>query len=78
MQIVNAMRDTVVMVKDFISLMVTQTAADGQVRYVYNGCFFVMSCFVSFSVTVFIVFIVFNVFVVFLVMSSCGPYVFVS
>ena len=38
------------------------------------------SCLVSFSVTVLMVFvfIVFNVFVVFFVMSSCGPYVFVS
>ena len=32
MQIVNAMVDTVVTVKDFISMTVTMMAADGQVR----------------------------------------------
>ena len=77
--------NTVVTVKDFISLMVTMMAADGQVRWGYYGCVLVTSCLVSFSVTVLIVFvlivfvfIVFNVFIVFLVMSSFGPYVFVS
>ena len=77
MQIVNALWDIVVTVKDFISLMVTMMAADGQVRLGYKGCVLVTSCLVFFIVTVF-VFVVFNVFVVFFVMLSCGPYVFVS
>ena len=73
--------NTVVTVKDLISLMVTMMATDGQVRWGYYGCVLVTSCLVSFSVTVLNVFTVFNVFVmfvVFLVMSSFGPYVFVS
>ena len=78
MQDVKAMGNTVVTVKDYISLVVTMMAADGQVRYGYNGCVLVTSCLASYSVTVFTVFNVFVVFVVFHVMPSCGLYVFVS
>ena len=74
MQIVKAMGDTVITVKDFISWMVTMMVPDGQVIYGYNCCVLVGSRLVSFSVTVFIVF---NVFVVFLVMSSCDPFVII-
>ena len=49
------MGDTVVTVKDFISLMATLTAADGQLRQGHNGCVLVTSFLVYFSVTVFIV-----------------------
>ena len=82
MQIVNATGETVFTVKDFISLMVTMMATDGQVRLGYNGCVLMTSCLVSISVTVHNVFIVLNAifgFVfVFLVMSSFEIYVFVS
>ena len=77
MQIANAMGDTVVTVKEFISLMVAMMAADGQLRQDYTCCVLVTSCLVSFSVTVFTVLNVFVVFVVFLVRSSYGPNVFV-